>query len=233
VRLPAPAGSFTAWLRGLPLKAGRPPVLLHDGRRKGNQDAHVAVVDIDTGKRDLQQCADACIRLRAEYLFSQGRAEALHFKFTSGHDAVWSAWAAGQRPVVEGNSVRWIRSARADATYPTFRQYLDTVFRYAGTLSLRKEMVAVPDVKDLRSGDVFIQGGSPGHAVMVVDVAVHAKTGTKVFLLAQSYMPAQDVQVLKSPGDAALGPWYPVDFGPKLVTPEWTFVPGDLRRFRD
>jgi hypothetical protein len=232
-RVAAPAGSFAAWLRGLPLRAPGAPVLLHDGRRKRNQDVHVAVVDIDTGKRDLQQCADACIRLRAEYLYAQARPAAIHFKFTSGHDAAWPAWAAGQRPVVEGNSVRWARSAKPDASYPSFRQYLDVVFRYAGTLSLRKEMAPVPRVDELQPGDVFVIGGSPGHAVMVVDVAANAKTGAKVFLLAQSYMPAQDVHVLKNPTDAALSPWYPAAFGAKLVTPEWTFGPGDLRRFRE
>jgi hypothetical protein len=232
-RPPVPAASFAAWLRGLPLKPGTPAVLLHDGRRKVNQDAHVAVVDIDTGKRDLQQCADACIRLRAEYLRAHGRTAAIRFKFTSGHDAVWSAWAAGSRPVVEGNSVRWVRSGRADASYAAFRQYLDVVFRYAGTLSLRKEMVVVPEVGDVRPGDVFIQGGSPGHAVMVADVAVHPQTGAKVFLLLQSYMPAQDIHVLKNPGGPAASPWYRTDFGPQLVTPEWTFGRGDLRRFAE
>jgi hypothetical protein len=208
-------------------------VLLHNGRTKANQGAHVAVVDIDTGPRDLQQCADACIRLRAEYLFSQGRARAIHFKFTSGHDALWPRWADGHRPIVKGNAVRWARAARADASYSSFRGYLDAVFRYAGSYSLRKEMVPVPRVQDVEPGDVFIQGGFPGHAVMVVDVAVNERTGTKAFLLAQSYMPAQDIHVLKNPGDAVLSPWYPADFGPRLVTPEWTFTRGDLRRFRD
>jgi hypothetical protein len=191
------------------------------------------VVDIDTGARDLQQCADACIRLRAEYLFAHDRPASIHFKFTSGHDAAWPAWATGQRPVVTGNSVRWTRAARADASYQSFRQYLDVVFRYAGTLSLRKEMLPVPRVADVQPGDVFIIGGSPGHAVMVVDVAVHERTGAKVFLLAQSYMPAQDVHVLKNPTDARSSPWYPAAFGAQLVTPEWTFGPGDLRRFGD
>jgi hypothetical protein len=62
VRKPAAPGSFAAWLRGLPLKPGRPAVRLHSGDRKWNQEAHHAVVDIDCGAEDLQQCADAVIR---------------------------------------------------------------------------------------------------------------------------------------------------------------------------
>jgi len=70
-RIPASTNTFTAWLRGLPLKQAGTPVYLHSARKKHDQSAHYRVIDIDTGKRDLQQCADAVIRLRAEYLFSQ------------------------------------------------------------------------------------------------------------------------------------------------------------------
>src|SRR5262245_19513806 len=71
-------------------------------------------------------------------------------------------------------------------------------------------------------GDVFIQAGYPGHAVIVVDVAKD-RQGHKVFLLAQSYMPAQDMQILRNPELRALGPWYDANFGAILRTPEWTF----------
>ena len=64
------------------------------------------------------------------------------------------------------------------------------VFSYAGTASLSRELAPV-NYQDMKIGDVFIQGGHPGHAVIVVDIAVHPKTKKKVFLLAQSYMPAQ------------------------------------------
>ena len=60
----------------------------------------------------------------------------------------------------------------------------------------------------MRIGDVFIIGGSPGHAVIVVDMAVNPETHEKVFLLAQSYMPAQQIQLLKNNNDPDLSPWY-------------------------
>ena len=66
-------GDFADWLQRLPLKPAGTPVKLFDGRLSPNQDNHAAVIDIDVGTRDLMQCADAVIRLRAEYLYSVGR----------------------------------------------------------------------------------------------------------------------------------------------------------------
>jgi hypothetical protein len=206
-------------------------VRLFDGRLKLNQGAHAAVVEIDVGRRDLQQCADAVIRLRAEHLFGAGLLSQIRFRFTSGAEAVFSRWAAGERPVVEGRTVRWIQSARPDASHGSLRLYLDKVFGYAGTYSLAKELVAVERGAGIEAGDVFIRGGFPGHAVLVVDVAEEARTGRRVFLIVQSYMPAQSIHLLKNPTDATLSPWYLRAEGSDLVTPEWTFRPGELRRF--
>jgi len=229
-RVAVEEGSFAAWLHGLPLLPGRPAVKLHDGRDKGRQDVHEAVVDIDVGTADLQQCADAVIRLRAEYLYASGRADEVTFDFTSGDEARWDRYRQGWRAVVSGNDVSWRQSAGADDSHASFRRYLDLVFTYAGTYSLGRQLDTVPDSKDVRAGDVFVQGGFPGHAVIVLDVARDAASGAEVFLLAQSYMPAQQIHVLRNPG-AATGPWYPADFGSTLRTPEWTFSAGDLMRF--
>jgi hypothetical protein len=224
-------GTFEDWLRHLPLKEGRPPIHLHDGRLKGNQHAHHAVVDIDVGSLDLQQCADAVIRLRAEYLYSVSKYDEIRFSFTSGDVAHYRDWILGYRPAVTGNNVSWTRSGQTDSSYAGFRQYLDTVFTYAGSYSLSRELVGVPDPAHMQTGDVFIEGGFPGHAVMVVDMAVDRRTGRKLFLLAQSYMPAQEMHILRNPGNPELSPWYPIDFGDILTTPEWPFSRADLRRW--
>ena len=102
-------------------------------------------------------------------------------------------------------------------------------FSYCGTLSLSKEMKSIP-MSELSPGDVFIKGGSPGHAVLVLDVATNNQ-GKKIFLLGQSYMPAQDFHVLKNPNNALLSPWYESNFQGQLVTPEWVFERGELKRF--
>ena len=229
-RVPLRKGSFGHWLRHPPLKAKGSPVLLHDGTRKRNQSAHVAVLDVDVGTRNLQQCADAVIRLRAEYLYAAGRKADIRFHFTSGHEAVFSSWARGDRPLVQGNRVQWRRRGSADASHASLRRFLDIVFSYAGTLSLAREL-KVREPAHLQVGDVFIRGGSPGHAVLVADVAFHPPTGERVFLLVQSYMPAQEIHVLKNPADAGLSPWCRIPTDGPLRTPEWTFRMDELKRF--
>jgi hypothetical protein len=222
--------SFGGYLRTLPLKLHGAKVKYYNGATK-NKDVYEAVVELDTGDRDLQQCADAVIRLRAEYLFKEKKYAEIHFNFTNGFTADYTKWREGYRVVVHDNTAGWVKTATYSTEYKDFRKYLDTVFAYAGTLSLAKELVPVK-VEDIRIGDVFIQGGSPGHCVIVVDLALDPQTGEQVFMLAQSYMPAQDIQILKNPGNAAISPWYSVNFGDVLLTPEWVFKKEDLMRFR-
>jgi uncharacterized protein DUF4846 len=109
------------------------------------------------------------------------------------------------------------------------RRFLDVVFTYAGSASLARQLRPVTG-RDLQPGDVFIKGGFPGHAVLVADVA-RGPAGRRAFLLVQSYMPAQEIHVLRNPADPTRGPWYEVSPGDGLVTPEWTFEAGALRRF--
>lgn len=211
VRVPAPSGSWAEWLRGLPMKPAGAPVLLHTGARKWRQDVHAAVVDIDVGARDLQQCADAIMRLRAEWLYAAGRTGEIAFDDTSG------------------KRLRYRSVATKD--YKSFRKYMTRVFAYAGTYSLAREL-APADPGTLAIGDVFIKGGFPGHAVLVADMVEHPETKERRFLLLQSYMPAQEVHVLRSPAAADGSPWYPAVFAWPLVTPEWSFAAGSLKRWR-
>lgn len=238
-RIPTPAGftratfapgSFASWLRRLPLKPAGTPVFLFNKQKKGNQSVHHAVIALDTGPRNLQQCADAVIRLRAEYLFSRGRLNEIAFHFTSGHLSAFTRWARGERPVIRGNRVTWRRTAAADSSHAALRRYLSNLFIYAGSYSLAQEMTPT-SIAAITSGDVFVQGGFPGHAVLVVDLARHEQSKEKIFLLAQSYMPAQDMHVLKNLNDPKLSPWYRLPAGAELATPEWTFRATDLRAF--
>jgi len=171
------------------------------------------------------------IRLRAEYLFSQKRYKDICFNFTSGHKAEFSKWTWGYRPQVRGNSVRWSKTGSKGRAYSNLQSYLETVFIYAGSASLDKELYKVINPTWMQIGDVFIKGGFPGHAVIVADMARHVQTGELIFLCAQSYMPAQDMHILINPMDTSLSPWFKLDISKDLKTPEWTFKWNQLKRF--
>ena len=135
-----------------------------------------------------------------------GRKDELAFRFTSGHLSRWSDWAAGKRPRVAGSKVTFVQSAPADEGRASFRAWLDSVFMYAGTLSLQRDLAAVAPDARIEAGDVFVHGGSPGHAMIVADVVERAGTGERMFLLVQGFMPAQDAHVVVNP-EAGGSPW--------------------------
>jgi hypothetical protein len=205
----ASAGTFSEWLRGLPLLPSGTPVHLCDGSLKDRQDDVAAVVDLDTGPSDLQQCADVIMRLRAEYLYSQGLPIAFH-------------------PQGPKHPLTFTQGTRA-----AFDAYLRNVFVWAGSASLQDEMTAVGS-QPIQPGDTLSQGGWPGHVVVVLDVA-NAPDGTQYVLLAQSYMPAQQLQVLANTGDPSLSPWFDacaLDTPAGLETPEWRpYFRKDVYRF--
>ena len=225
-RVKTKKGSFAEFLRFLPLKEKRGRVKLHNGMWKSNQDAHFRIIQIDTGGRDLQQCADAAMRLRAEFLYSQKRYEEIIFTFVNGFQADFSIWGRGRGISVRGNRVKWVDNPSNDLSYKSFRRFMVMVFSYANTASLAKQIKKIK-TEDLQIGDLFIQPGFPGHAVIVVDKASKGKK--IIFMLAQSYMPAQDMHVLKSTFN--ISPWYHLDFGESLLTPEWSFEKNTLYRF--
>ncbi|MGE0560708.1 MAG: DUF4846 domain-containing protein [Flavobacteriales bacterium] len=231
-RLELPKSSFAAWLQHLPIKTEDNTVYLFDGNKKRNQSAQFKVLNIDVGDKDLQQCADAVMRLRAEYLYSSKQTAKIKFNYTNGVNIPFSKWSSGYYPKLKGNNVVWV-SSQNNASYASFKKYLTNIFSYAGTSSLSKELKSV-ELKDIQIGDVFIKGGFPGHAVLVVDVALNAKTGDKCFMVAQSYMPAQNIHVLKNPSNADLSPWYSIAaIKQHVYTPEWTFETTELKRFID
>ena len=108
-----------------------------------------------------------------------------------------------------------------------FEQYLQQVFGWCGSASLDKQLSCVENYKDLKTGDVFIKGGFPGHAMIVADMAVNSK-GEKVFMLIQGYQRAQDFHIVVNPMDGELSPWYKLNAANEIYTPEWTFYKDQL-----
>jgi Domain of unknown function (4846) len=222
----SPPHSFAAFLQNLPLQPAGSRVHYYNGIEKPNE-VYDAVIQMDIGRKNLQQCADAVIRLRAEYLFSEKAYDLIRFTLTNGFELPYTKWQDGFRVIVNGNTCYFKKTAVPSNDYASFRQYLDFIFSYAGTLSLSKSLQP-KNMSNIDIGDVFIVGGSPGHAIIVVDMAEN-KAGKKIFLLAQSYMPAQEIQVLKNFSGSAESPWYSASANDKLITPEWTFLASQLK----
>jgi len=198
-RTAADSNSFGNWLRNVQLKKDK-TVYLFNGAAKDNQSAQFAVLDISRGDKDLQQCADAVMRLRAEYLFTTAQYDHILFTDNAGGNYAFT---------------------------PPYRHehllnYLQTVFGMCGSASLSKQLKHI-DMNSIKPGDVLIRGGFPGHAVIVMDMAEN-NAGKKIYLLAQSYMPAQDIHVLVNPLDEHSSPWYELNDDEKIYTPEYVFT---------
>lgn len=192
-------GSFGYYLQHLPLKPAGTPTRTYDGKIAATDFYTAGVVNMSIGNKDLQQCADAVMRLRGEYLFSRKDYKDITFNFTSGFRCDFIHYANGYRY----DNEHWVLKAHKDYSYTNFMRYMVLVFNYAGTLSLTKELMPVQSPDDLKTGDIFIWGGSPGHCFIVVNVAVNTK-GQKRFMLAQSYIPAQNIQILQNHSS----PWF-------------------------
>lgn len=228
VRPSVDADSFTGFLRTYPMKEDGSAVRLYNGKKKGRQDVHAAIFKLPLEKEDLQQCADSIMRVYAEYYWHTGRKDQIAFHFVDGFLAEYHKWRQGYRIHVGESSSRWEKSASADSSYACFQKYMRIVFSYASTLSMEKESKRI-QTKELKPGDIFIRGGSPGHVVMVIDVCENPD-GRKAFLLGQGYMPAQEFHVLKNPAHEE-NPWYYLDeVEYPFDTPEYTFEKGSLRR---
>lgn len=229
-RVEAVKGSFAAYSRNIPLKKDN-TVYLFNGVKKGNQSAQYAVLDIDIGNKDLQQCADAVMRLRAEYLFANKKSDAISFRFTNDFECDFNHYANGYRVSISGNSCKWVKQTGSDYSHAALRRYLDIVYSYAGTKSLYSELTSIP-FSNIQPGYVLLQKREPyGHAVTVMDMAYNPRTNDTIFLLSQSYMPAQSIHILNNPANHDLSPWYSTKGGAIIETPEWTFTTADLKAF--
>jgi len=228
-RVSLKSDSFGAWLRRLPLAAPSTPVVTYRGDvlHPAGHPYIAAVTTLDVGKADLQQCADAVMRLHAEWLWSRGKRD-MNYRSAGGQPISYARWSSGMRLVLRDKRLQWVPAGRPSGGHASFRKYLDTVFSWANTVALSRQAKKV-DVADLRPGDFMILGGNPGHTVLVLDMA-QASDGRRVALLGQSYMPAQSFQVLR-PGPKGL--WFTIDPASGGVpTPFWPepFPWSSLRR---
>ena len=207
--------SWQLFLKNLPQTKGA--ILDFNGNPVPDQAKHVAVIDYDVGKRDLQQCADAIMRLRAEYLFGENRSGEIGFHFVSGDFYSWKMYCKGLRPMLKSGKLVFTQSTPSDQDHNSLRRYLDLVYTYANTVSLAKELKAT---KELAIGTIIIQPGFPGHTCIIIDEKTDLH-GRKLFKLAEGFMPAQSIYVLSNP-DNKSSPWYALNGG-TIRTASYTF----------
>ena len=206
--------AYSEFLRSLPLKGRGSDVMLYTGGKSRFQSLNYAVVDMPL-LSNAEQCADVCIRLRAEYLFNSGKYSSIHFKDVSGRTMRYSGGASRK----------------------AFINYLRRVYGLASTYSLSREM-RQRSLSDMQPGDVFVYAAVDrpgnhkyGHAVMVVDVAVN-KNGKKAFLLAEGNTPARDIHIMRNFQNPFRSPWFFLDENADvLLLSVFPYKSNELRHF--
>ncbi len=183
-RIAQPEGSFAEWVTRLPLRPDN-RVGTFDGRDVSDRYDVLAVVDLPLLFRsDLEQCADWCLRLWAEYHKDSGSLGTLHlFDYN-------------------GRRVSFKKSGK------TFPRFLKWSMDHANSYSLLAGCAAV-DTGDIRPGDMFVQNrrGGVGHASMVLG-ACRDSNGDRLFLVGYSYMPAQEFHVERAAEAYGQGGWF-------------------------
>lgn len=218
-RVKAEKNSFAEFVLNYPLKEDGAQILLYNGKPGQYQSSHMAVFQLPIENVDLQQCADSVMRFYAEYYWSMGRADELKFYYTTGFVSEYSKWRDGYGIQYVNKQFSWYPRAGYDDSYGTFVKFLRHAFTYAGSRSMDYYESSPISIEDIQIGDVFLEGGSPGHVIMVVDVCYDAD-GNIAFLLGDGHTPAQDFHVMKNPKHED-DPWY---YAEEITYPFWTYA---------
>lgn len=231
-RVAVDSSSFQYYIRHQKLKVFGSKVINYDGHPYFYQLGHVGVLDVDVPSNGLQQCADALMRLRSEYLWETNQKNKIGFNFTSGHYCSWTKYAEGYRPKINGNKVSFHKTASANSSKANFYKYLNLIYTYAGTMSLNHELKEIKAINKLQIGDMLIVGGFPGHIIMIADIAENVN-GERQFLLIQGNTPAQSIHMLKNLDDTSISPWYNLEINSEISVPGFTFANSKFVRFKD
>lgn len=229
-RIPAPAGSFAAWLRHLPVLPADTPVTT--GKRKvvlSSGDPHLAaVIALQPRTEKALAGPNMLVRLRAEYCWATKQMNGVGFHFTSGHLSRWDQWAEGQRPTVSGKTVAFKPAAERDDSRDSFCSYLETIFQYSSVYSVFDDTRPVED-GSIAPGDVFLRPGKNSCSLLVIDVVTNDAHDVRV-LLGDAGTPAQTFHVVNSTDGS---PWFPIVRSEDLTLDQnRTLRMKDLRRWR-
>ncbi len=210
-RVEAKAGSYADFLRRMPLKEKGAKIELFAGGNANLQFLGTAVID-NTLLSNAEQCADVTMRLRAEYLWNQGRYSEICFRD------------------VHNKEMRYTGGASRKA----FEKYMRQVFGMCNTYSVFHETKPI-SINDVQPGDVFVyparSGHRYGHAVIVVDVAKN-KSGKIAIMCAEGNTPARSQHIVRN-YNTFRNPWFFFDENDDIffVGP-FHFNKNELRTYR-
>lgn len=186
-RVQAEKGSYTEFLRGLPLKKPGSSVHLFTGGKAHLQWLSTGVVDLPV-LSNSEQCADMTMRLRGEYLWKTKQYSKIKFTDVNGKPQVYTGGADRK----------------------LFESYMKRVYGCCSTYSVHRE-TKPREVKDVQPGDVFVypsrHKGRMGHAVIVVDVA-RSRSGKVAVMCVEGNTPAREAHVVRNLLNPFRNPWF-------------------------
>ncbi len=198
--IPSPAGfiryegkdaRYTSFVRNLPLLPADSILRYYDGSPNDSLARYYYRRIALPLLKHSEQCADVCMRLRAEYLFTTRQFFDIRFSDTRHH----------------------VLRYYYGYYHPALNRYLKRVFEVANTESMKASM-PLRKLADIQPGDVFIYDAKSrpssqyGHAMMVADVAVHPATGRKAILLLEGSTPATNIHLVKNLAAPSHSPWF-------------------------
>ena len=208
-RIEASSGSYTEYLRSLPLRKRGTKVHLYTGGVANFQFLSTGVIDQDI-LSNSEQCADVTMRLRAEYLWLRGRYSEISFRNVNGKRMNYSGGASRK----------------------AFESYMRNVYGLCSTYSVYHETTPRP-ILDVQPGDVLVYpartGRKYGHALIVVDVA---KKGSKVAIMcAEGNTPAREKHIVRNLNPLE-NPWFFFDGSEEtLFVSVFHFNKNELRHY--
>ena len=175
LRISTTPGTFSDWLRHLPVHALPTPVRNYDGtiRRSISDTTVAAVIVYNIQGHKLEQCMDIIMRLWAEYQFTTNKTAYLEFPLPGGYILKWKDWQQGLRPQFRGLQMTMLPLAAPDSSQTSREGFLWHVF-YSSYTQTAAHAYRPVSFDDLHIGDFVVKIGRRGHAVMIADLARNA-----------------------------------------------------------
>lgn len=203
---------FYKFLCSLPRKKRMEEIKNYKGEDAGMSYYKYCVIDFPL-LSSVEQCADICMHLRAEYFFRQKQYDKIHFHDVGGKDHKYTGGASRQ----------------------ALNAYLKKIYNISNTASMYNEMQIVPSLDQIRPGDVLIypaKGNKLGHVVMVSEVAKDAN-GDIYFQVIQGFTPACELHIVKNNDVSGNTPWFKLDPNADVIKIDnFTFGKDQLRMWK-